>query len=592
MKKTLLYSAFVLLLAAAACNKTENIASGDGQIRFSPFSEATRALIENEADLQAATFQVYDFLNGSEYINETISYADGAWNYASGNTYTWKSGTHKLFGYTAGAGTLTDNVLTVSKTLTTADADQVDLLYSEIVKTTDTEWKTAAGHTDQTPVTLNLKHMLSAVSITLKNCTDYDASVTKVTAPAIPNAGSATVSYAGDKVDVTYGAVSASGSFVSAAPISSATALASQKSIDVLKMAAADAKGYQMVWPQTLAKDAVTVTVSYTLNGTTYTDKTVTLPADTWEAGKKYDYILQILPSDIHLKFVVQPWDAGEAGAIDTSTGSINMSNVTWMNTKLMVNDVLTNTVNNAGYSVTMYKDPYLTVTKYPADVYQTYEEDVYQTYEEDVYAEDGETIIHHAGDQVLDENGGRIILHRTGDQVLDEENNPIVLHHAGDLILDENGHQVYQKGEQYSGYYPAQGYFTVNYPKAGLFKIGLKPAVKDPQGEYFDASKYEILIYDNTIANPEAPKDEQHPVGFRAIDPDGEDITNNTVYFRIAAAANQDGAQHKAQINIWFKAAQYDETTETWVIPEDAEWVSAYSEIRANYALVIPATN
>ncbi len=567
MKKAFTYSALVILLAATACNKTESVSLGESGIRLAPASVETRALIEDAAGLQAQTFQVYDLLDGASYIDDVIAYADGAWNYASENTYSWKAGAHKFYGFTQNAGTLTGNALTVSKTLTTAEADQTDLLYSEVFSTTAADWKADAAHTVDTPVALHMKHLFSAVSITLKNCTDFDASVTKVTAPAIPNAGSATVSYAGDAVDVTYDAVSASGSFVSATPINAATALASQKSIDVLKMAAADAKAYQLVWPQTLAEgeDAVTVTVSYTLNGTTYTDKTVALPADTWVAGKKYDYELQILPSDIRLVFVVQPWDSGEAGDIDTSTGSINMSNVTWMNTKLMVNDVLTNTVNNAGYSVTMYKDPYLTITKYPADVYQTYEEDVYQTYEEDVY--DGETIIHYAGDQVLDENGDPIILHHAGDQVLDEENNPIILHHEGDLILDENGHQDYQKGTQYSGYYPAQGYFTVNYPKAGLFKIELIPAYGETE---VDPSKYQILIYDNST----------NPAAFRAINPEGETITNNTVYFRITAAANQDGAQHKAQINIWFKPTGSE------------EWISAYSEIRANYALVIPATN
>ncbi|MBQ3814154.1 MAG: fimbrillin family protein [Bacteroidales bacterium] len=563
MKKAFTYSALVLLLAASACNKTESVSLGESGIRFAPASVETRALIEDAAGLQAQTFQVYDLLDGASYIEDVIAYADGAWNYASENTYSWKAGAHKFYGFTQNAGTLTGNALSVSKTLTTAEADQTDLLYSEVFSTTAADWKADAAHTVDTPVALHMKHLFSAVSITLKNCTDFEASVTKVTAPAIPNAGSATVSYAGDAVDVTYGAVSASGSFVSATPISSATALASQKSIDVLKMAAADEKAYQLVWPQTLAEDAVTVTVSYTLNGTTYTDKTVALPADTWVAGKKYDYELQILPSDIRLVFVVQPWDSGEAGEINTETGSINMSNVTWMNTKLMVNDELVNTVVNNKFSVYMYKDPYLTITKYPADVYQTYEEDV--------YAEDGETIIHHAGDQVLDENG-----------------DPIILHHEGDLILDENGHQDYQKGTQYSGYYPAQGYFTVNYPKAGLFKIGLKPAVKDPQGNLFDASKYEILIYDSSPQKDDETGEEIQdengnpvPVGFRSINPDGETITNNTVYFRIVAAANQDNLEHQAQIDIWFKGTE-----------DDAEWISAYSEVRANYACVIPATN
>ena len=493
MKKVFTYSAIVLLLAATACNKTESVSLGENGIRFAPASVETRALIEDEAGLQTQKFQVYDLLDGASYINEVISYADGAWNYEPENTYSWKAGSHKFFGYTQNAGTLTDNVLSVSKTLTTAEANQVDLLYSEIYSTTADAWKADATHDVNTPVALHMKHLFSAVSITLKNYTDFEASVTKVTAPAIPNAGSASVSYAGDAVAVSYGTVGISGSFVTATPISTATALASGKTIDVLSMAVADAKGYQMVWPQTLAEDAVTITISYTLNGVAYTDKTVTLPADTWEAGKKYDYELQILPSDIHLIFTVQDWDSGEAGSIDTSDGSINMSNVTWMNTKLMVNDELVNTVVNNKFSVYMYKDPKL------AD------------------------------------------------------------------------------GTQYTGYYPAQGYFTVNYPKAGLFKIELIPAYGETT---VDASKYEILIYDNTIANPDDPQEEQHPVGFRAIDPDGEDITNNTVYFRVAAAANQDGAQHKAQINILFKPDGSD------------EWISAYSEIRANYAVIIPATN
>ena len=493
MKKVFTYSAIVLLLAATACNKTESVSLGENGIRFAPASVETRALIEDEAGLQTQKFQVYDLLDGASYINEVISYADGAWNYEPENTYSWKAGSHKFFGYTQNAGTLTNNVLSVSKTLTTAEANQVDLLYSEIYSTTADAWKADATHDVNTPVALHMKHLFSAVSITLKNYTDFEASVTKVTAPAIPNAGSASVSYAGDAVAVSYGTVGISGSFVTATPISTATALASGKTIDVLSMAVADAKGYQMVWPQTLAEDAVTITISYTLNGVAYTDKTVTLPADTWEAGKKYDYELQILPSDIHLIFTVQDWDSGEAGSIDTSDGSINMSNVTWMNTKVKLTESATstvNTVNNSSYSVNMYYKPWVS---------------------------------------------------KTVDEV--------------------------ETWSQYDGYYPAQGYFTVNYPVSGLFKIELIPAYGETT---VSPEFYEILIYDNST----------NPAAFRAIDPDGEEITNDTVYFRIAAAAEQDGAEHKAQINILFK-------------PDGSEeWISAYSEIRANYALVIPATD
>ena len=594
MKKSIIYSAIVLLLGVTACNKTDKATfEGDGNIRFAPATADTRALIEDDAALQAQTFQVYDFMGETKYIDETISYADSKWNYASESTYTWKAGDHKFFGYTSGAGTFASDALTVSKTLTTAEADQKDLLYSEIFSTTADAWKATEGNTIDTPVALHMKHLFAAVSITLENCTDSEASITKVTAPAIPNAGSATVSYAGDAVSVEYGTPTVSGSFVNATPISTATALASQKTIDVLTMAASDAKSYQMVWPQTLGEDAVTVTVSYTLNETTYTDKVVSLPADTWQAGKKYDYVLQILPSEVRLVFKVQPWDAGQAGEIDTKDGSINMSNVTWMNTKLILdNGVLVNTVVNSAYSVYMYYHPNLPVYDtdgnmqttgstypenvygtYPENVYKTYEEDVYQTYEENVIDEESGEVIHAAGDFVLDENGEKILLHSKGDTNYDD-----IIHKAGDPIYSTTPYTKFD-------YYPAQGYFTVNYPESGLFKIGLIPAYKETA---VDEDAYEIYIYKQTgtetVIDEETGEEKEVPV-FEWVLHDstnGEDLPENheTIYFQVRAAADQDGAQHKAQINIWFK-------------PDgSSDWISAYSEIRANYALIIPAVS
>ena len=536
MKKTFIYSIIILLAAClASCEKNEcPVGAAEGTITFAPASVETRALIEDAAALQAQTFQVFDYLDGKQYIKNTVSYASGAWTYGDEQTYLWKNGTHKFFGFTQNAGTLSANVLTVSKTLTTAEADQADLLYSEVFSTKAADWKADAAHTVDTPVALHMKHLFSAVSITLKNCTDYEASVTKVTAPAIPNEGSATVSYAGNAADVTYTTptVSTSSSFVSATPINAATALASQKSIDVLKMAAADAKAYQLVWPQTLAKDAVTVTVSYTLNGTTYTDKTVTLPADTWEAGKKYDYELQILPSDIRLVFQVMPWDA-KGVDINSESGSINMSNVTWQNTVVTLNqgtasETTANTLNNSAYSVYMYHNASVQVIKRDENG-----EPVHQTYPEDVVV-DGETI------------------HKKGDPVVDEYGNPT----------------VYEMEWKTYDYYPAQGYFTVNYPKEGKYRIGLIPAYGQTT---VNEEMYEIYIYD--LASKEWKKHNQT---------DGESISNKTVYFQVRASENVAAThpEYKAQIDIWFKADGSD------------EWVSGYSEIRANYACIIPAVN
>lgn len=484
MKKVFTYSAIVLLLASTACNKTDSITSGENAIRFAAASVDTRALIEDAAALQAQTFQVYDLLDGASYINDVVSYADGAWNYASGATYTWKTGTHKFFGHTEGAGTLADNKLEVTKVLTTADADQTDLLYSAIYSTTAEAWKADETHEIDTPVALHFKHLFTAVSFMIKNCTDSEVTLNSVSGPALPNSATATVDFSGDETAVTYGTPSVSGSFVTATALSDVS-VAAQGLVDVLTQASATEKTYFMVWPQTLpeGEDAVTVTVSYTMNGTAYTGKVVKLPADTWEAGQKYDYVLEILPTDVRLTFKVQPWEQVSSN-INTSIGSINMSNVTWMNSKVTVDGEEVNTVVNAAYSVYMYYHPTVNGSEYTAN----------------------------------------------------------------------------------NGYFPAQAYFTVNYPKSGKYKIGLIPAYGQTEDD-LDASKYEIYIYKDGdwVAHDQV---------------NGEDISMDTVYFQVRAAADQDGAEHKAQIDIWFKPEGSD------------EWISAYSEVRANYALIIPATN
>ena len=62
----------------------------------------------------------------------------------------------------------------------------------------------------------------------------------------------------------------------------------------------------------------------------------------------------------------------------------------------------------------------------------------------------------------------------------------------------------------QYSGYYPAQGFFTVNYPESGLFRIGLIPAKKseitpDPEAVFKTLEKIsgkaeETMVVGDTV--------------------------------------------------------------------------------------------
>lgn len=357
MKKTIRYAAMILALGlAAACNKTEEGFSEDGLIRFAPESPATKAMIKDNAALQAATFQVYDILDGTEYINESITYGSGTWNYGSGKSYTWKNGTHKLFGYrTDGLTTSFDenNKVSFTHTLTTADAAQVDFLYSEVKTMTAAEWK-ATNPGKDTPVPLNFKHLFSALAITIQNYTGADVSINSVTVE-MPNKAKAEVDYSGADPSVSIANLEADGNFAS---VTSAVTMAKDAKFDVLKNAVlsdntANGTTY-MVWPQTFEAGDVKVVVNYT-QGETTKNSTVEFPAATWAAGTQYAYNLLIRPTEIVLNFNVQPWESVDnLDDIDTATGSINMSNVTWVNKKVTYgtgdSQTVKNTVDNSGY--------------------------------------------------------------------------------------------------------------------------------------------------------------------------------------------------------------------------------------------------
>lgn len=490
MKKLIYIIGIALAFGFVSCDKTsETFDENNGStISFAPQTVETRALINSVEDLHSSTLRVFDFWSGQAsepYINNTLVYQSSQWQYGTEATYYWKDGTHKFFSFTDALGTLNSSkVVSVSKTLTTAEENQTDLLYSQVFTSTAADWM--SSNTATTPVPLTFKHLLSSVAIVVKNCSGTPVTLNSVSA-SIPNVGSASVNYSADTVAVTLGDVSAGTTpFISAAALSNVT-LASQDSVDVLaqaKMAAED-YSYYVIWPQEINEESpVSVDVSYTPDGAEEAlVKTVSLPATTWEPGNKYLYVLRILPTGVVLTFKVLPWEKVDVGSIDTKTGSINMSNVTWMNTKVRLTqtgDEL-NSVVISLYTVNMYYKPWV-------------------------------------------------------------------------------------NGSQISGFLPAQGYFTVNYPTSGKFKIGLIPAYGETE---VDESKYAIYIY--------------HKNGdtgtWVAQNADGETITNDTVYFQVRPTMSApDGNEYKAQVDIWFKPTGSD------------EWVSAYSEVRANYALTIPA--
>ena len=319
MKKTLLYSATVLLLAAVACNKTDNVpAEGDGLIRFAPVAENTRALIYQD-NLTSETFQVYDFKDDAKYIEDKIKYVNDSWKYVSEEDYLWKAGSHQLFGYSEAFGALPDSKqITFTKVLTTKPADQVDMLYSQIVNTTADAWKHTAGNTKETPVKLNLKHLFSAVRIAVTNGKTEQIRLNSVTIPTIPNSATATIDYRGSEVAVIIRPAPTAGTtpFVSAAAAANVD-ISPNGALDLLAQVPATGNPtYFMVWPQTIPDMAITV--KYTQNGNIY-EATATIPSIQWVAGKLYTYTLNIgNADDILLNFTVKDWIAGNGDEGET----------------------------------------------------------------------------------------------------------------------------------------------------------------------------------------------------------------------------------------------------------------------------------
>ena len=482
MKKTILYAAMILALGfAAACDKTEEGFTGESLIRFAPETIGTKAMVNDAAGLQSFTFNVYDLWSGQTdlYVNDVIKYANGKWNYTSSNKYTWKNGSHKLFGFRsdglATAPTLREDYkATFTHTFTTDATTQVDLLYSEIINTTAAEWKAIEGNTKETPIKLNFKHLATGLAMTLENYTAESVTVSAVSV-TLKNKGSATVDFSGTEPNVVTGTLT-SGTFTAGTLAS--TTLASKAKLDVLAQAAlaADAKPAQyMVWPQTIAEGDAVVNVTYTQGGVNKNAQ-VKLPAGTWESGKIYSYNLEIRPTELVITFQVEDWQAVKLDKVESETGSINMSNVMWVNKAINLGTEeapnIVNTVDNSGYGSV--------------------------------------TLVYHS--------------------------------------------QVYE---------PAVGFFTVNYPTSGTYRLSLIPAYGGTEADlaHFTISPYGVTpSADGSYALP-------------------HDSLGNpqTIYFKVEAKTT-DTARHTAQLDLH-------------ITPTGGVETSAYSEIRATYTLIIPAT-
>lgn len=562
MKKAYIYLTFIVMavLGTASCSKHSSLdmpeekEAQENKIGFGSVSAQRAGEVTPDAS-KKRQIQVYDYYTAEgtstpvEYIDELIqeSATAGVWAYVKeGKThsYSWKKGTHKFFGWEAvdstGAAARVLNYNSEDKVLTIAGENNApvalpgtantDYRYAQVNTVAwpkeDMYEKDADGKTTGVkPVSLTVKHLSAALSYTVENFTGQTYTIESISVSNVVTTAAPTVNFSGTEAAIAYN-------------------LGTDKGSVSLVLGEGDNAKKTCVWPQTV--EGSKLTVNYKL-GTTDKEVTIGIPKTTWKAGKYYNFKLQIRPSDVQLIFEVMPWTVVDV-PVNTESGSINMSNVTWQNTVVTLNqgtatESTANTLDNGAYSVYMYHNASVQVIKLDANG-----QPIHQTYPEDVKGEDGETIIHHAGDNVVDEYG-----------------NPT----------------VYEMEWKTYDYYPAQGYFTVNYPKSGLFKIELIPAYGQTE-EDLNASMYEIYIYEYPTKKEVEGQEVTVPGYFRPINPEGETISMKTVYFQVRASENVAAPhpQYKAQIDIWFKAT------------DSNEWVSGYSEIRATYACIIPAVN
>lgn len=577
MKKLSIYLTMsVMAVLAVACSKNGSQVDPvkpevpkEANIGFgSASAKAPDALVKDEnKPLQVHVYDYYTAASAEEivYINDLIqeSTTEGAWVFVNDpdREYAWKKGAHKFLGWVAvdEAGTEVPNLNYADKVLTVGTAAApvaaADYRYAEIV---NVNWPDntmigtdASGKSVAKPVSLNVKHLTSALTFTVSDfCYTGDVLVNSISIGDVKTKGSATIDYSGDAQTVAYSLGDETGAIAFPLP-------------DVTPFTREGDEGPFVydgetvcVWPQEY--EGLKMTVKYTAGGSQKT-ATVDIPDGEWEAGMVYNFNIQIVNKNIVLTFVVQDWEVVEIDPIDTSTGSINMSNVTWMNTKFDLNgngiygEYITETYIDPadGKSKTrvLLDENTVQMSAYRVMMFPTegsFDHVVYETYEEDVIDEETGEVIHKAGEIKTYE-----------EDVIDDDGETII-HHAGDPIV-KNVEEI-----EYA-YQPAQGYFTVNYPVKGLYKIEMIPAYGETE---VDPSQYVILIYDSATSS------------WRNYNTAGEPIVHDTVYFRIIAADGQDGTEHKAQIDIWFKPDGSD------------DWISAYSEIRANYAVTIPANS
>ena len=314
MKKILL--AAVAALAIVGCSQNEEIekAGEKAKINFGAVvSNATRANIVNNADFKS--FKVYGYKTATK-IGPDVTLGEfmpgvvvnkkdvNKWEYTSGPYYWPTTGFVQFFSVSP------EQTLTVTTNYPHFDytvgeiGDQKDLLAANLID----------KNKDAGDLQLPFCHLLTQVNFSIKGEVGFTYKLTKLELTGVKD--QCTFTFDGSKTAGTWTEVK-----VSATP----TVYAYTGSVELISNADADVSNLDqstaalfMLLPQAIAADAVKVKVTYSAKVTeeggngqsTLEDgvKEVSLPAITWEKGKRVRYTLSLTSDAAQVTFGEPEW--------------------------------------------------------------------------------------------------------------------------------------------------------------------------------------------------------------------------------------------------------------------------------------------
>lgn len=318
------YLGFTLMLLALSCSKTDQATAPAEGIRFAGPVETKATDAANHSDI----FQVRDWYNNSSYLIEnTLEYKNNTWDYGTSNTYEWKNGTHRFFGwlqkddsYTTSSlfgpsFGLSGTTLNIPSLTMNNQVRQYDFLYSNVVERSTYD-------NDYSDVPLVFNHLFAQVAISFMispTTADGERPITLYQVYLnnnLKNAKSASIDFStAGKPTVTYDNEAADGYFATPANFESLGQYdRNSVPIDVLGQIQVASKAFYYVWPTEEADLQDVITVVYRIDGDSYTRTSVmSFPKGTkWEAGNKYQYTITYMGGILKIVDSILPWDYSE----------------------------------------------------------------------------------------------------------------------------------------------------------------------------------------------------------------------------------------------------------------------------------------